>query len=106
MTDRELNAVIAEKVMGWKPEAGGFVDADGYFHDYYTFEPSTNRNAAAMVLERIGELGLQRSFMYHLAETVHTEPIKFTGAVDWAFQNLCAASRQISEAALKSVEGK
>lgn len=132
MTDRELDALIAEKVMclvwdekrcrvcGWMMLAEGEV---GCHPDRCSMvwegprppradEPdfySTDRNAAALVLERIGELGLQEDFLHFL----HNLPMK-TWSATYAiclWERLTASPRQLMEAALacvlaKSEEGK
>lgn len=83
MPDRELDAWIAEKVMGWR-----FPNYDIFPH--YT----TDRNAAALVLEKIGELGLIAEFIGALY---------FHGALrDWDM--LTASPRVWMEAVKKCME--
>lgn len=114
-TDRELDAAVAEKVMGiawdekrcrvcgWpivledNPGPGCWVtncslrpppDRRADEPAYY----STDRNAAGLVLERIGELGLQRRFINILW---HEKTV---------WELLTATPRQLCEVAFACVE--
>lgn len=61
MTDRELDALVAEKVMGWSFEAASPTSRDGDFwsdgENYVVavdeFHPSTDVNAAWQVVEKM-----------------------------------------------------
>ncbi len=105
MTDRELDAAIAEKVMGWGVRRMPRVPADSY-HDPKSmcqFESpvpsfSTDRNAAALVLEEIGKLGLKKQWSIGMGATDYVHPISL------AWQIATATPRQLMEAALAAVE--
>ena|SRR5690349_23717213 len=104
LTDRELDALVAERVMGW--EVGGFGDFRSYRQQsgaatIVGLIPrfATNDNAARLVRNRIAELGLTRKFMHEL----HRDSIE-----PWWEQKFCLLqipSRQQAIAALRAVEG-
>lgn len=55
---RELDALVAEKVMGWTPSGHAFIDERGWLHtieptSFGSFQPSTDIAAAWSVLERL-----------------------------------------------------
>lgn len=65
LTDRELDAWIAENLFGPMPSRNKPSTNPGYFDQgsptHWEWAPklfSTDRNAAALVLEKVGELGL------------------------------------------------
>lgn len=112
MTDRELDAAIAEKVMGWEVTRVPYMQdsykrrLSGGYETGYVPSFSTDRNAAALVLKRIGELKLQRQFNLELARQIwppDRSADTFHGADEFAFEKQCATPRQLMEAALAAV---
>ncbi len=106
MTDRELDAAIAEKVMGFVTAVKILNGRYGSTIDGYIAHFSTDRNAAALVLEEIGKRGLQREFNEQLARQIWPEDrpmCTFGGADQFAFEKQCATPRQLMEAALAAV---
>lgn len=112
MTDRELDAVIAEKVMGEEicvcehmkriTTSTFFNPQTGRCNTCGKKAPilfSTDRNAAALVLERIGELGLRSEFsdLLRPALTSHDK-------LPLLWYMVTATPRQLMEAALAAVE--
>lgn len=107
MTDRELDAAIAERFFGKIPSRNkpsnnkGYRDAGSPTH--WEWEPlnfSTDRNAAALVLERVGEMGIWKKWAMVMGAQDYTHPI----ALVW---NIATATpRQLMEAALAAVEEK
>lgn len=104
MTDRELDAAIAEKVMGWtfSPNSGWFRH-DGTALWESVWSPSTDHNSAALVLKRIGELGLTVQFVGFLRARLISP---FPRGVDPTFVWLMSTPRQLMEAALAVLEGR
>lgn len=99
MTDRELDAAIAEKVMGWNESGSGWYTPSGKMHlSVPGF--STDRNAAALVLERIGELGLKDRFT-QIMWVSGDRPVQLS-----TWQMITATPRQLMEAALACVQEK
>lgn len=108
MTDRERDALVAEKVMGWVkvptedgppgswrwllPNGVKLVDSE-YWPEHY----SKNRNAAALVLERIGDLGLCPQFDAVIREW-------YPVGTRWSL--LMIPPAQLMDAALACVAGK
>src|SRR5690349_5132538 len=113
LTDRELDALVAERVMGW--EVGGFGDFRSYRQQsgaatIVGLIPrfATNDNAARLVRNRIAELGLTKEYMVGIAQEVWpvgTPASDFKGADDFAFRMHNATPRQQCIAALRAVEG-
>src|SRR6185295_1545113 len=103
LSDRELDAVVAEKVMEWKRAKAECFPGEEWWSlgDFITkriseFQPSTDRNAAALVLEKIGELGLRQEFIEHLETEV--------GFLPWDLV-VEATPRQLMIAAVLAWEG-
>lgn len=121
MTDRERDSLVAEKVMGWEAVSQplGFIappftnkfwlKPDGVVIErggFYPWSPSTDHNAAALVLKRIGELGMQRRFNEELARQIwppDRHMSTFGGADAFAFEKLTATPVQLMNAALACV---
>ena len=59
MPARELDAVVAEKVLGWDC-------SHAYVRKFLVPSVSTDDNAARMMRDRIAELGLEHSFVLAL----------------------------------------
>lgn len=109
LTDRELNAQIAEKVMGWAPyptihHDWGWQPKDAAIVWSLQFMPSTDRNAAAQVLERIGEMGLDLKLVANLFTPATQGPYSKLALQGYISAALHATPRQICLAALKAVE--
>lgn len=113
MTDRERDALIAEKVMGWvkvpvkdgPPGSWRWLLPNGVQlgnSEYWPEQYSTNRNAAAVVLERIAELGLERKFL----DVLDLQKLKRTDWRYWDWERLMATPAQLCDAALACVAGK
>ena len=130
MTDREIDAAVAEKVMNecahrrtkrYVIEDGNSCDegimcidckADATCPRY-----STDRNAAADVIRRVGELGLWRTFIWRLSDIVYAAmgriryPNDCETEVDRVYFQMWAllvngSPRQICIAALTAKEGE
>lgn len=93
MTNRELDVWIAEKVMGFP------------FPNYNIFPHySTDRNAAALVLEKIGELGLERDLIQHLEGICKVIRADDWDIACWIYLN--ATPRQLMEVVRLCMKGK
>lgn len=119
MNDREIDAAIAEKVMGWNlyPQPGIMVQGApspggewGWKNDkdvtiwHREFQPATDRNASALVLERIGELSLREPFSERALFVVGALHLSGSRTAWWRLINI--TPRQICEAALACVQEK
>lgn len=106
MTDRELDALIAERVMGWVkfyPQDQFWTLPNGVQLPDGEFWPppySTDRNAAAEVLDRIGELGMGFDYQRRL-QSVLGLMAGGIGLDKWDY--ITAAPRQLMEAALACI---
>lgn len=118
MTDAELDRAIAEKVMGWKiysrdetiPRESPCVywsKHDNLCKDGAVWSPCEDRNAVALVLERIGELKLVQEFGAAFEEAYLQDLMNDCGP-RWLgeFGRMLASTRIFMQAALKAVEGK
>lgn len=110
LTDREIDSLIAEKVMGWELGATSMPHDPRYYWSNVKGPNSgmtrsvpkfsDDRNAAALVLERIAELGLVHPFMHRLI------PTKTTSYAEQIFAHMQMSPRQLCEAVLKAVESE
>lgn len=111
LTDRELDAAIAEKVMGWKrgveaTDRGEYLvwklpnGATVPVGDSWPQHYSTDRNAAALVLKRIAELGLAEKLVNTLSPIL--PPTKSYSMQAWT--HMAATPRHLMEAALVAME--
>lgn len=95
MTNRELDAWIAEKVMG-----------KDHFYTITSWVPhyTEDRNDAALVLEKVGELGKVATFLKHLHSILEPDAdhIKL---LHFPWKVLMATPRQLMDAVKECVEG-
>ena len=100
LSNRELDAAIAERVMGWKLEATMWQigPADSIFLEHWN--PSTDDNAARMVSARIAELGLADDFL----QILRVELIRGGKAALTAMSFMQATARQQAIAALETLD--
>lgn len=113
LTDRELDAAIAEKVMGQEicvcenmkriTTSTFFNPQTGRCNTCVKKAPisfSTDRNTAALVLERIRELGLTEKLVNTLSPTLP----RTNSYLMQVWTHMVATPRQLMEAALAAVE--
>jgi hypothetical protein len=76
---RELDALVAEKVMGWKRDGMSWIDTDGEIRYYEAskYEPSTSIAAAWEVVEAMR----MRGFSLNLNQVIHAD-----GSNEWYVQ--------------------
>ncbi len=109
LTDRELDTLIAEKVMEWQRQdgynywmtfpAGGTFELHGLIA---TWSPSTNISDAMEVEDRIAELGLGNEYIGALRDVTGADAMSFTWQQDWLIAH--ATPRQRCEAALAAIK--
>ena len=109
ITDRKLDALVAEKVMGKTVEGNREVESETYFERFGSGSKqriwqqlprySTDRNALVPVLERVAERGLMFDLCHYFASDVSG----MTNAYQTMWAGFMATPRQLCEAALKAV---
>ncbi len=111
LSNRELDAWIAEKVMDWKrAKAACFPGEDWWsLGDFITkrvleFQPSEDRNAAALVLEKLGELGLQVAWEHEMLRLFLIAALKHSESYGYSF--VMATPRTWMIAAVLAWEGR
>ena len=111
---RELDAEVAEKVMGWKPLEDsamypnhGWAGSDGLFLCHaFDFEPSTDIAAAFQVVEKMRERGYEFSLDSNTAgDKQDGEPLWIASVGKWSRMGQ-TPSEAICRAALAAQHGK
>lgn len=119
---RDMDAIVAEKVMGWKPESATPKSPDiiewyeyrddgtryNVSHEARFFNPSTDIAAAMEIPPRMLELGKDMEFCYHMnCQLVVDKIFKAPGHGVWNFfYGPVAVPMLICRAALLAVKGE
>ena len=105
LTNDELDTLVAMKVMRlYITGPRTWRDSNDNDREYLDWHPSTDRNAAALVLERIGELGLGKRLAHLVGWMNAVNYAESYSEIGWAF--LTYTPRQLCEAAIECMEKK
>jgi len=106
MSDAELNALVAERVMGWQEVYDVWMTRDGDAQQMLVrkWNPATDHNDAARMRQRIAELGLCDDFVGWLEALLPVEPKATWPRGTWLVLN--STPRRQCEAALRALDEK
>jgi len=135
MTNDQLNEIAATRIMGWEIIIDPWIcTTDKTFEEYsdhwhmYKFKfpgkrgylkkknwnPTTDHNHSHLLLKRIGELNLKDEYLDALAEITDLDRFPIFANPEWPRLStddtlwglLTATPKQITEAAIKAMEGE
>jgi hypothetical protein len=99
MNTREIDRLVAEKVMGWKYEyiekvdRYGFMDKKGFV--YFDFFPTDFYAHAFMVLEKFDLVDIQKTKDSYLISIHHNDGVYFAEGEDFCLQVCLAALKAV-----------